>query len=64
MNFIPALDWSMVSLLSGLGLGWYLRGRGLQGVENDIANIKQDVLHIKNYFSPQVTTSASTPVAV
>jgi hypothetical protein len=27
-----------VSVLIGAGLGWYIKGRGLQGVKNDTAN--------------------------
>lgn len=29
---------NIVSLFVGGGLGWYIKGRGLQGVKNDAAN--------------------------
>lgn len=63
MDFLPIMNWGMVSLLSGLGLGWYLRGRGLAGVEMDIGNIKQDLVKMKNYFTPAPGV-VSAPVQV
>ena len=35
-----------VSLLAGFGLGWYVKGRGLQGVKNDAANATQAVENV------------------
>lgn len=32
---------NVVSLAIGGGLGWYIKGRGLQGVKNDTANAVQ-----------------------
>lgn len=34
------------------GLGWYVKGRGMTGVQNDLNNVKQDVEALKAKFSP------------
>jgi hypothetical protein len=52
---------SAVSTVAGFGLGWYMRGRGFQGVKNDIANILKDIEELKSKFSP---APAPTPVPV
>lgn len=62
---------TLVAFAAGLGTGWYLRGRGLHGVEIDLANIKNDILAIKNHFFPATpapvilpVTNVQAPVAV
>lgn len=41
------------------GLGYYIKGRGMAGVNIDIANIKTDVLNLKNKIDP----SAPAPIS-
>ena len=43
---------SVVSLLVGGGLGWYIKGRGMTGVQIDLNNVKTDVENIKNKLFP------------
>ena len=45
--------------VSFFGLGWYIKGRGMAGVQIDINNIKTDVLNLKNKIDP----SAPAPVS-
>ena len=33
----------VVSLLAGFGLGWYVKGRGITGVQTDIGNAEKTV---------------------
>lgn len=60
-SFLPTLNYSLTFGTIGLGLGWYLRGRGLAGVEIDLANIKNDIIAVKNHLFG--TPSAPTTVA-
>lgn len=39
---------SAVSALVGAGLGWYIKGRGMAGVQIDLANVKADVENLKS----------------
>lgn len=41
------------------GLGYYIKARGMAGVNIDIANIKTDVLNLKNKIDP----SAPAPIS-
>lgn len=65
--YLDYFNWGMVTLLAGIGLGYWLRGQTMTTIEADIASIKQDLINIKNYFSPSATvtvTPTPTPVAV
>lgn len=42
---------SAVSMLIGGGLGWYAKGRGMTGVQNDLTNVKTDIEALKNKIS-------------
>lgn len=42
---------SAVSMLIGGGLGWYAKGRGMTGVQNDLTNVKTDIENLKAKFS-------------
>ena len=53
---------SLVSAGVAGGLAWYVRGRGVTGVQNDINNIKADVQKIKSQL-PTVSVTPATPVA-
>lgn len=59
VTYMTALIASSIALLSGFGLGWYVKGRGMVGVQNDINNIKTDILNLKNKIDP----SAPAPVS-
>lgn len=54
---------SIVSLAIGFGLGWYVKGRGMAGVQIDINNIKTDVLNLKNKIDPSAPAPVSATVA-
>lgn len=61
-TIMHTINYTMVSGLAGLALGWYLRGRGWTGVETDIGNIKNDILALKNHFFPATPTPVVTPI--
>lgn len=42
---------SLATMALGFGLGWYIRGRGLSGVQIDLVNIKNDVANLKSKLS-------------
>jgi len=52
VTYMTALYYSMASLAAGFGLGWYIKGRGMSGVQVDISNIKNDILDLKNKIMP------------
>jgi hypothetical protein len=54
---------SVVTLGMGFGLGWYVKGRGLTGVQNDLNNVKTDVANIKAQISPTPAVATATPAA-
>lgn len=45
---------SMGSMAAGFGLGWYIKGRGMTGVQIDLNNVKTDVENLKARFSTPV----------
>jgi len=59
LNIIIA---SAVSLLVGGGLGWYIKGRGMTGVQIDLNNVKTDVENIKNKVFPSTPAVQTAPV--
>lgn len=52
VTYMTSLYYSMASLAAGFGLGWYIKGRGMAGVQIDINNIKNDIVNLKNKISP------------
>lgn len=42
---------SVVAFLVGGGLAWYVKGRGMAGVQIDLNNVKTDVNDLKAKFS-------------
>jgi len=44
---MDAIISSIISLGVGFGAGWYVKGRGMTGVQNDLNNIKNDITNIK-----------------
>lgn len=53
----------IVSLAIGFGLGWYVKGRGMTGVQIDVANIKTDILNLKNKIDPSAPAPVSATAA-
>ena len=49
---------SVVAAGIGFGLGWYIKGRGMAGVQIDLNNVKNDVANLKARV-----TGATTPAA-
>lgn len=47
VTYMTAAIYSAIALVSGFGLGWYVKGRGLTGVQNDINNVKLDIAALK-----------------
>lgn len=60
VTYMTAFIASGISLAAGFGLGWYIKGRGMAGVQIDINNIKTDIVNLKNKIDP----SAPAPVSV
>ncbi len=50
--YMTAIISGVVALFVGAGLGWYVRGRGMTGVQIDLNNIKTDVENIKTKIFP------------
>jgi hypothetical protein len=48
-----------IAVVIAFTLGWYIRGRGMTGVQIDLNNIKTDVLNLKNKIDP----SAPAPIS-
>lgn len=46
MQYINIIS-PVVTLLIGGGLGWYIRGRGMAGVQIDLNNVKNEVEALK-----------------
>lgn len=59
VTYMTALYCSIASAAISGGLAWYIRGRGLTGVANDINNIKMDIVNLKNKIDP----SAPAPLS-
>jgi hypothetical protein len=47
VSYMDAIISSIISLGVGFGAGWYVKGRGMTGVQNDLNNIKNDITNIK-----------------
>jgi len=47
--------------VAAFALGWYIKGRGMTGVQIDLNNVKTDVENLKSKVLP--TVGAATPVA-
>lgn len=54
-----------IAVAIAFALGWYIKGRGMAGVQIDVANIKTDVLNLKNKIDPSAPAPISaTPASV
>lgn len=54
-----------IAVAIAFALGWYIKGRGMAGVQIDINNIKTDVLNLKNKIDPSAPapiSATATPV--
>lgn len=58
-TMISMLISGAVSAGIGFGLGWYIKGRGMTGVQIDLNNIKTDVENLKAKIFPVSVTAAS-----
>lgn len=61
VTYKMAAIYSVISLAAGFGLGWYIKGRGMAGVQIDLNNVKTDVENLKDKVFP-VATPVPTPV--
>ncbi len=61
VSYMTAIISSLITAGIGFGLGWYVKGRGMTGVKNDLNNVKNDVEALKAKVMP-VATPVSTPV--
>jgi hypothetical protein len=43
VSYMTAIISSLVSVAVGFGLGWYVKGRGVTGVQTDINNAKTTI---------------------
>lgn len=60
--YLHAVYASLISFVVGGGLAWYVRGRGLAGVQIDLNNVKTDVENIKTKLIPTPVVAVSAPV--
>jgi hypothetical protein len=61
VSLMTALISSAIAAAIGGGLAWYIRGRGMAGVQIDLNNVKNDISNIKGRLDG---TPAATPVVV
>lgn len=54
LSYTAGLIWSGVSLVIGVLIGWYVKGRGMTGVKIDLLNAKMDVANLKGKLDAQV----------
>jgi hypothetical protein len=59
VSYMTAIIAAGVALLVGAGLGWYVKGRGMAGVQIDLNNVKTDVENLKAKVSG--TQAPATP---
>lgn len=59
------LNVTLVAATAGLGIGWWLRGQSVATIQADITSIKQEIINLKNLFTPApvVPVVAVAPVA-
>jgi hypothetical protein len=62
-SMLSMLIASGISAGIGFGLGWYIKGRGMTGVQIDLNNIKSDVENLKAKVFPTSTAAQATPAA-
>jgi hypothetical protein len=55
---IDYINWGMISILAGLGLGYWLRGQTMTTLEADVASLKASV------FGGKSTVVTPVPVVV
>lgn len=60
VTYTKALLASAISAAIAFGLAWYIKGRGMAGVQVDLNNIKTDVEGLKNKFGETVAQPAPT----
>lgn len=58
VTYMHAILSSAITAVLGFGLGWYIKGRGMTGVQIDLNNVKTDVEALKAKIMPV------TPVAI
>lgn len=54
ITWTTGLIWSGVSILIGLIIGWYVKGRGMTGVKIDLINAKMDIANLKGKLDDKV----------
>ena len=59
---LTSLISSIVTGAVGFGLGWYVKGRGMTGVQIDLNNVKTDVENLKNKLFPVQATPVVAPI--
>lgn len=60
LTYMTCLIWSASSLVLGIILGWYAKGRGLQGIRYDLNNTKNEIEKLKAKFNEGTNISTST----
>ena len=64
VSYMDATLISLLTLAIGFGLGWYIKGRGITGVENDLDNVKKDIFAIKQRLTPAPAAPVVQPAVV
>lgn len=54
VTYMTAIISSAVAVGIGFGLGWYIKGRGMAGVQIDLGNIKTDIANLKAKLSAPI----------
>lgn len=56
------LNFTIVGMIAALAAGWWMRGQSVSTIEADVTAIKQDIINLKNLFTPAPVVAA--PVVV
>jgi len=51
VSYMTAIIAAGIALLVGAGLGWYVKGRGMAGVQIDLNNAKNEVANLQAKIS-------------
>lgn len=63
------INYTIVGMIVALAGGWWMRGQSVSSIEADVAAIKQEIINLKNLFTPApvvvapVISAPVTPVS-
>lgn len=58
VTYMSAFIWSAASAVVGGIIGWLIGKIGISGIETDVANVKADIVSLKNKVNPVAVATA------